>query len=88
MKNQESIIDEILFAERLFKEEQRNEKPYLLVMTPEAYDKLCAELDVESIEVYHGMDIEIDDDIDDFELFVNTELSNELDYDESEGYFD
>lgn len=84
----ESIIDEILFQERIYKDKYRSNTPTLLIMSPESYERLCAELDVESIDVYHGMDIEIDDYTEDFEIVVDTELSNELDYDESEGYFD
>lgn len=84
--SKEMIIDEILFAERIFKEENRN-MPSILTMSDDCYDRLCAELDVDSLETYHGMDVEISDEVEDFEL--RTLYEEMLDYyDDSEGYFD
>lgn len=65
-KNNESIIDEILYMERLHRERYRLDRPRFLIMSSEAYEQLCDELDTKDIDIYHGMDISIDDSIDDF----------------------
>jgi hypothetical protein len=67
------IIDEILYAERLFRERHRNESPQRLTLSDEYYEKLCQELGVEYVDVFHGMEIEVTDDVD-------TLLIEELDY--------
>ena len=67
------IIDEILYAERLFRDRHRNETPHRLTLSDEYYEKLCQELNVEYIDVFHGMEVEVTDDVD-------TLLIEELDY--------
>lgn len=77
----DSIIDEILYVERVHRERYRTDRPRFLIMSSETYEQLCTELDTEDIDVYHGMDISIDDSVDDFVIQGAEFLSGDEDED-------
>lgn len=72
------IIDEILYVERFFRERHRNEKPQRIMMSEDYYTQLCEELGVDDTDVFHGMTIEVTEDvetfmIEEFEMYLDLE---------------
>lgn len=77
------IIDEILYVERFFRERHRNETPKRITLSEAYYIQLCEELGVEDTDVFHGMTIEVTDDVDTFQIEgEEVYLDLEEDYDE------
>jgi len=76
------VIDEILFAERFDRDRYRQEAPRKLVLSGDYYEKLCEELGVEDIDTFHGMELEVTDDVETF--FIGEEEIYTDDYEEFE----
>ncbi len=72
------IIDEILYAERFFRERHRAESPKRITLCEEYYIQLCEELGVEDLDTFHGMTIEVVDDVETF-LIEGYEVFLDLD---------
>lgn len=65
------ILDEILHAERFYRERYRQENPRKITLSEDYYEQLCEELGVDQIDVFHGMDIEVTNDVETFMIEEN-----------------
>jgi len=75
------IIDEILYAERLYRDRHRSDAPKRLTLSYDNYRKLCEELDVPEVSDFHGMELEFTDDSD---TLIIEEYDYNLDYEDND----